>query len=190
MEVVRWLTAEPRKHLMAAKFVVHSHNQNAAMVMVTQLGLAGYYALEQPFGTASNNQAGPEMDLLQPVGNQAKPGRGQSQEPLKNQPEQGPGIIKRILRWFVPPPSVDKPWQNAPGLSDMANERSGRRSGRGSFSQGVEIFDPNGLDGALSVDEDAPGPYVMPIREDDTKPFRPGARRSVQRNSGGETIDP
>ena len=190
MEVVRWLTAEPRTHLMAAKFVVHSHNQNAAMVMVTQLGLAGYYVLEQPFGTAPKDQAGPAMDLMQPLGNQAKPGRGQSKEPLKDEPEKGPGLIKRILRWFVPPPSVDKPWQNAPGLSEMGAERSGKRSGRGAFNQGVEIFDPNGLDGALGVDEDTPGPYVMPIREDDTEPFRTGSRRRARRNSDDETIDP
>jgi hypothetical protein len=160
------------------------------MVMVTQLGLAGYYVLEQPFGTAPKDQAGPAMDLMQPLGNQAKPGRGQSTEPLKDEPEKGPGIIKRILRWFVPPPSVDKPWQNAPGLSDMGAERSGKRSGRGAFDQGVEIFDPNGLDGALGVDEDTRGPYVMPIREDDTEPFRSGGRSRVRRNSDDETINP
>lgn len=174
---------------MAAKFVVHSHNQNAAMVMVTQLGLAGYYALEQPFGTASQAQAGPEIDVFKPAGKLANAGRSQSQQPLKDEPEQGPGIIKRILRWFVPPPSVNKPWQNTPGFSDMATPRSGKRSTRSELNQGVEIFDPNGLEGALGVDEDEPGPYVMPIREDDTELFRPGGRRRDRRNSGDEFND-
>jgi len=181
MEVVRWLTKEPRKHLLAAKFVVHSHNQNASMVMVTQLGLAGYYALEQPFGTASNNPPSPELDVLNPIGNSAKPRRDKSLEPHKDESEKGPGIIKRILRWFVPPPTVNKPWQNTPG---GLNANSGTRAKWGTPEQ--DIFDQNGIKGSVGLDDELPGPYVMPIHEDDTDLFRPGGRRQNRRNSSAE----
>lgn len=51
MEVVRWLCVEPRPHLRAAKFLVHSHNPNAATMMGMQLMLAGFTVEVRPFGS-------------------------------------------------------------------------------------------------------------------------------------------
>jgi hypothetical protein len=49
MAVVRWLCDEPRPHLLAARFVVHTHNPNAACVMQLHLGTMGYDVHVQPF---------------------------------------------------------------------------------------------------------------------------------------------
>ena len=50
MAVVRWLCDEPRRHLRAARFVVHSHNPNAACVMAFHLQVTGYRVEVRPFG--------------------------------------------------------------------------------------------------------------------------------------------
>lgn len=50
MEVVRWLTREPRPRLKAAQFFIHSHNACAATTMGIQLMAAGYNADLRPFG--------------------------------------------------------------------------------------------------------------------------------------------
>ena len=50
MEVVRWLTREPRDHLRTARFTVHSHNEMAAFLMVLRLRGAGFQADARPFG--------------------------------------------------------------------------------------------------------------------------------------------
>lgn len=50
MAVVRWLCADPRPHLNAARFVVHTHNQNAACMMVLHLQAMGFDARACPFG--------------------------------------------------------------------------------------------------------------------------------------------
>ena len=52
MEVVRWLTAAPRRHLARARFTVHSHNMVAAYEMVGRLRAAGFRATARPFGLA------------------------------------------------------------------------------------------------------------------------------------------
>lgn len=44
MEVVRWLTTEPRPHLAPARIVVHSWNRAAAEAMATAMTSAGYRA--------------------------------------------------------------------------------------------------------------------------------------------------
>ncbi len=164
MEVVRWLTAEPRTHLMAAKFVVHSHNSNAAMVMVTQLGLAGYYVVEQPFGTARQELPGIGGPMFEPPGADRTQSPGGEDNFLKDEPETRPGLIKRILRWFVPPPTSNKPWNVPPGFGD---------------SQNRERIGPYGRNTALP-DEDAEepeGPFVFPIQENDPDAFREQIRR-------------
>lgn len=51
MEVVRWLCDEFRPHLGAARFVVHTHNLNAACAMTFRLQATGYRVAERPFGT-------------------------------------------------------------------------------------------------------------------------------------------
>jgi hypothetical protein len=49
MEVVRWLTAEFREPLREAQFVIHSHNVEAARLMVESLRRTGYQAHYRPF---------------------------------------------------------------------------------------------------------------------------------------------
>ena len=50
MEVVRWLCKEPRSHLIATKFIIHSHNLAAAMMMVLLMRETGYNSEFLPFG--------------------------------------------------------------------------------------------------------------------------------------------
>ena len=50
MAVIRWLCMEPRPHLRSARFYVHSHNLNAAWLMVANLQAMGYHAQARPFG--------------------------------------------------------------------------------------------------------------------------------------------
>lgn len=53
MEVVRWLTLEPRPALRQTRFYVHSHNPIAAATMVIQLAVAGFQAELRPFGASA-----------------------------------------------------------------------------------------------------------------------------------------
>jgi hypothetical protein len=50
MEVIRWLCREPREHLRAAHFFIHTHNTLAGMLMVLQMKESGYSAEFRPFG--------------------------------------------------------------------------------------------------------------------------------------------
>ena len=50
MEVVRWLCREPRPALAATRFTVHSHNDNAAILMAVTLTFCGYAVTQRPFG--------------------------------------------------------------------------------------------------------------------------------------------
>ena len=50
MEVVRWLCLESRPHLLSTRFYIHSHNANAATIMVAQMSVAGYQVEFRPFG--------------------------------------------------------------------------------------------------------------------------------------------
>jgi hypothetical protein len=59
MAVVRWLCAEPRAHLAKTRFVVHSHNLNAACLMVLHLEMMGYEVQGRPFGEAMAQPACP-----------------------------------------------------------------------------------------------------------------------------------
>lgn len=168
MEVVRWLTTEPRNHLMAAKFVVHSHNSNAAMTMVSQLGLAGYYVVEQPFGTARQEMAdfgGPMFDAP------ATPRESKSKRDddfLRDEPEHKPGLIKRILRWFVPPPTSNQPWNMPP---EFRNPPIPDRMSRNGFETGMADA------GSQESDEESVGPFVFPIQENDPDSFRGQLKR-------------
>jgi hypothetical protein len=49
MEVVRWLAAELREPLRETRFVIHSHNVEAARIMVQNLRQTGYEARYRPF---------------------------------------------------------------------------------------------------------------------------------------------
>jgi hypothetical protein len=50
MEVIRWLCKEPRDHLRATRFYVHTHNSIAGLLMVLQMRASGYKAEFRPFG--------------------------------------------------------------------------------------------------------------------------------------------
>jgi hypothetical protein len=50
MEVVRWLCLTPRPHLRRTRFVIHSHNPNAATMMGMQMLVSGYAVEVRPFG--------------------------------------------------------------------------------------------------------------------------------------------
>jgi hypothetical protein len=50
MEVIRWLCMEPRDHLRQARFIVHTHNSLAGLLMVLQVRSMGYVAEFRPFG--------------------------------------------------------------------------------------------------------------------------------------------
>jgi hypothetical protein len=52
MAVVRWLCAESRPHLKTTRFIVHTHNESAACLMVLQLQQLGYDVEIRPFGAA------------------------------------------------------------------------------------------------------------------------------------------
>lgn len=170
MEVVRWLTTEPRTHLMAAKFVVHSHNSNAAMVMVTQLGLTGYYVVEQPFGTARQELTGVGGPIFEePVGEGTSKSKKED-EFLRDEPETKPGLIKRILRWFVPPPTSNKPWNLPPGFGTMPNRDRLGTNRRETGTPGDDFEDS----------EESDGPFVFPIQENDPESYRDQVRRRPQ----------
>lgn len=51
MEVVRWLCLVPHPHLMPTRFFIHSHNENAASIMLSQLRIAGFRVSFRPFGS-------------------------------------------------------------------------------------------------------------------------------------------
>jgi hypothetical protein len=61
MEVVRWLCKEERSHLSATRFIIHSHNLAAAMMMVLLMREMGYNAEFFPFGFTL------ELDPFSPV---------------------------------------------------------------------------------------------------------------------------
>jgi hypothetical protein len=52
MAVARWLCEEPRPHLRDTRFVIHTHNPNAACMMVLHLQVMGYNVQASPFGAA------------------------------------------------------------------------------------------------------------------------------------------
>lgn len=86
MAIVRWLCAEPREHLRAARFIIHSHNPNAACMMAFQLEASGYQAEALPFGS------------MDPAPRPARP-RAIGQAPL----------LRRFLNWFSGRPNLPGP---------------------------------------------------------------------------------
>jgi hypothetical protein len=50
MEVVRWLCSQPQESPTRTWFFVHSHNAEAADLMVLRLRQHGYQAVYRPFG--------------------------------------------------------------------------------------------------------------------------------------------
>ena len=68
MEVVRWLCLEQHPHLMKTRFYIHSHNENAASMMLSQMKVAGFRVSFRPFGapSASRRFSEPPDDLRPP----------------------------------------------------------------------------------------------------------------------------
>ncbi len=50
MAVVRWLCERPRPHLSETRFIIHTHNPNAACMMVLHLQVMGFQVQASPFG--------------------------------------------------------------------------------------------------------------------------------------------
>lgn len=63
MEVVRWLVREPRRHLLRARFTVHSHNMVAAYEMFLRLRDAGFRVKARPFGSSVPAAPPPWLDF-------------------------------------------------------------------------------------------------------------------------------
>jgi len=76
MAVIRWLSLQPRPHLKATRFFVHTHNPNAACMMVLHLEVMGFNVESLPFGTS------PPRPIV--------PGKTRKPSPL----------AIRILRWL------------------------------------------------------------------------------------------
>jgi hypothetical protein len=53
MAVVRWLCDQPRTHLQATQFIVHTHNPDAACMMHLHLEVMGYDVRVRPFDHAT-----------------------------------------------------------------------------------------------------------------------------------------
>src|SRR5271157_2105917 len=53
MAVVRWLCEEPCPHLRDTRFIIHTHNSNAACMMVLHLQVMGFNVQSSPFGAVS-----------------------------------------------------------------------------------------------------------------------------------------
>ncbi len=53
MAVVRWLCEEPRPHLRDTRFIIHTHNPNAACMMVLHLQVMGFQVQASPFGVVT-----------------------------------------------------------------------------------------------------------------------------------------
>jgi hypothetical protein len=51
MAIVRWLCLAPHPHLKSTRFYIHSHNADAASMMVMQMFVSGFQVESRPFGS-------------------------------------------------------------------------------------------------------------------------------------------
>jgi hypothetical protein len=63
MEVVRWLCDAPRMHLRKTRFIIHSHNANAACIMVLHLEQMGLEVQSRPFGKDTEKRTSGALSL-------------------------------------------------------------------------------------------------------------------------------
>ena len=63
MAVVRWLCVELRPHLKSTLFIIHTHNQGAAVAMTFQLQSTGYTVEERRFGSGQSPSRTPARQL-------------------------------------------------------------------------------------------------------------------------------
>ncbi len=64
MAVVRWLCEEPRPHLRDTRFIIHTHNPNAACIMVLHLQVMGFQVQASPFGVVTPTGRGANLGAL------------------------------------------------------------------------------------------------------------------------------
>ncbi len=64
MAVVRWLCEEPHPHLRDTRFIIHTHNPNAACMMVLHLQVMGFQVQASPFGVVSQSGRGANLGAL------------------------------------------------------------------------------------------------------------------------------
>ena len=64
MAVVRWLCEEPRPHLRETRFVIHTHDPNAACMMVLHLQVMGFQVQASPFGVVTPTGRGANLGAL------------------------------------------------------------------------------------------------------------------------------
>jgi hypothetical protein len=92
MEVIRWLSREPRTHLRETFFFVHTHNLAAGLMMVLRMHEGGYKAEFRPFG----------VDLAETLARN-EPGAGPSAvsvASMSEAPAEPAGAPKRWLGWI------------------------------------------------------------------------------------------
>ena len=89
MEVVRWLCSQPHEPLPCTWFFVHSHNAEAADLMVQSLRHHGYQAVYRPFG----------IDLL--AWFSVQPSEEPDQPPPQPPPPQEPALLAPALRGWL-----------------------------------------------------------------------------------------
>lgn len=104
MEVIRWLCREPREHLRAARFFVHTHNTIAGMLMVLQMRASGYSAEFRPFGIdpvqlLRHDEDDESRAAERPLAESA---------PLTRAP--APGVLERMKEWVQ---RVWRSWRRA-----------------------------------------------------------------------------
>jgi hypothetical protein len=116
MEVIRWLCKEPRPHLEATRFFVHTHNAAAGLLMVLQMRSCGYDGEFRPFG----------VDLALVL--------AQNEPAPTSDPPPSPGSpLRRFSRWMS--------WEHICGLflrrRDTELSPGADRPGRGNRDPGM-----------------------------------------------------
>ncbi len=64
MAVVHWICEEPRPHLRETRFIIHTHNPNAACMMVLHLQVMGFQVKASPFGVVTPTERGANLGTL------------------------------------------------------------------------------------------------------------------------------
>jgi hypothetical protein len=104
MEVIRWLCKEPRDHLRNVRFLIHTHNSLAGLLMVLQMRASGYRAEFRPFGMDlaelllphDDNES--SLDAERPWDTEMPPDRLPPQSP----PQPPLGTLERLIGLLKP----------------------------------------------------------------------------------------
>ena len=103
MEVIRWLCKEPRDHLRDARFLIHTHNSLAGLLMVLQMRATGYRAEFRPFGIdvaelLPHDESESSLDAERPWDAEMPPDRLPPQSP----PQPPLGTLERLIGLLKP----------------------------------------------------------------------------------------